>query len=99
MVDAYTVTAEAVNAPRSFLARLGLVGATDPATYLDMANGQFAEGDLRGALASVAEAERVLESAEASGLVRLVSLILLVVALAALAVVLFRRRASYTAAP
>jgi hypothetical protein len=99
VVDAYAATAEQVNEPRSLLARLGLIGATDPVTYLNMANGLFAEGDLRGAMVNIEAAQRVLDSAETTGIVRLTSLVLLVVALAAIAITVFRRRASYTARP
>jgi hypothetical protein len=98
VVDAYVSAAERINAPRTFMARLGLVGGTDPANQLDLASGRFAEGDLRGALASLEQAVRAMDSAETAGLVRVVSLALLVIGLAAVAVAVFRRRASYTAA-
>jgi hypothetical protein len=98
VVDAYASAAERINAPRTFLARLGLVGGADPATQLDLANGRFADGDLRGALDSVRQAERVLDAAETTGIVRVVSLGLLMIGLAAVAIAVFRRRASYTAA-
>jgi hypothetical protein len=97
VVDAYTDAAAAVNAPHSFFARLGLIGGADPEAQLALANGRFTDGDLVGALGAIGEAERILAAAEPGGLVRLLSLALVVVALAALAVILFRRRAAYTA--
>ena len=98
VVAAYTVAAARVNAERSFIERLGLVGGSDPDRKLGMAAGRFTEGDLAGSMESIAEAERIMELAPTSGVVRIVSLLLLVVITAVLAVVLFRRRA-YTAAP
>ena len=53
VVEAYAAAADRINERRSFLARLGLVGAADPASELDRANGLFADGDLRGAMASI----------------------------------------------
>ncbi len=99
VVDAYAGAAERINEPRSFLARLGLVGAADPAAELDRANGLFADGDLRGAMGSIEQAQRLADTAETSGIVRVVSLALLVVGMTVVAVVVFRRRAAYTAAP
>ena len=99
VVDAYAAAAERITAPRSFMARLGLLGGSDPATHLSQANGRFADGDLRGAIDAIAEADRVLASAETSGIVRLASLALLVTLTVAVTVAVFRRRASYTAAP
>ncbi len=99
VVRDYVGVAEAVNAQRTFLERIGLVGGDDPQAQLGLANGRFADGDLRGATEAVREAERILEAAEGGGIVRLASLALVVLLLAAVAVVLFRRRASYTAAP
>lgn len=97
-VETYAATSARVGASRSFLARVGLIGVTDPSTQVARASGQFADGDLRGALASLDEADRMIASAESSGLVRLAALALLVVVLVIVAVALFRRRASYTAA-
>ena len=99
VAEAYVAAAELVNAPRSFLSRIGLIGGDDPQAALAMANGRFADGDLRGAPEAIAEAERLTSAAELGGVVRLASLVLIVVLLVAIAVVLFRRRASYTAAP
>jgi hypothetical protein len=93
VVRAYSNAAERVNGERSFIERLGLVGGPDPAAQLALANGRFTDGDLRGAVEAVAEAERIVTSAEAGGIVRLVSLLLVVLILIGLAVVLFRRRA------
>ncbi len=99
VVQEYTDAAEAVNAERSFIQRIGLVGSPDPQTELTLASGRFADGDLRGAFDAIGEARRVVESAESAGIVRLASLALLVLILVTAAVVLFRRRASYTATP
>lgn len=98
VVDAYTATAAEVNGSRTFLERVGLIGGADPAQQMTLANGRFADGDLRGSVEAITEAQRILGSAEAGGLVRLVSAALVVLILAILAVLLFRRRASYTAA-
>lgn len=97
VVEEYTDAAEAVNAERSFIQRIGLVGSPDPQTELTLASGRFADGDLRGAFDAIGEARRIVESAESAGIVRLASLALLVAILVTAAVVLFRRRASYTA--
>jgi hypothetical protein len=99
VVEAYAATADGVNGARTFLERLGLIGGPDPAQRLQLANGRFADGDLRGAVEAITEAQRILGSAETGGLIRLVSAILVVVILASLAVLLLRRRASYTAPP
>jgi hypothetical protein len=96
IVDAYVAAAARVNAERSFLERLGLVGGPDPEAQLAMANGRFTDGDLRESGAAIAEAERIIDVAPTAGIVRIVSLLLVVGIAAALAVVLFRRRA-YTA--
>ncbi len=98
MVDAYVASATRVNGPRSFLERLGLVGGPDPEGQLIVANGRFTDGDLRGAVDAVAEADRILAAAETGGIVRVVSLVLVVLILVTLAVVVFRRRSSYTRA-
>ena len=99
VVGAYAATAADLNAPRTFLERIGLLGAPGPAQQLTLANGRFADGDLRGAVEAISEAQRILASAEGGGMVRLISAGLVVLILAALAVIVFRRRASYTAAP
>ena len=99
VVDAYSSTAADLNAARTFLERVGLIGGPEPSEQLALANGRFADGDLRGAVEAISEAQRILASAEGGGLVRLISAALVVLILAALAVVLFRRRAAYTAAP
>jgi hypothetical protein len=98
VVDAYRTTAAEVNAPRTLLERIGLIGSADPAQQLTLANGRFADGDLRGAVEAISESQRILSSAEAGGVVRLVSAGLVVFILAVLVLVLFRRRATYTAA-
>ncbi len=97
VVEAYVATAADVNAPRTVLARVGLLGGPDPAQQLTLANGRFADGDLRGSVEAISEAQRILGSAGAGGWVRAISAGLVVLVLAALAVVLFRRRAAYTA--
>ena len=98
VVDAYAAATERVNAERSFIERLGLVGGPDPDSQLAMANGRFTSGDLRGSLESIAEAERILDLAPTAGIVRIISLLLVLLLAAVIAVVLFRRRA-YTARP
>ena len=67
VVDAYVAAAERVNAERSLIERLGLVGGPDPDKQLTMANGQFTDGDLSGSLASIAEAERIVDQAADRG--------------------------------
>ena len=66
---------------------------------LNLANGRFADGDLRGSLEALTEAQRIVASAETGGIVRIASAILVVILVLALAVLLARRRTSYTAAP
>ena len=99
VVETYTATAVDVDGERSLFDRVGLIGGPDPAEQLGLANGRFADGDLRGAVEAIGEAQRILASAEAGGVVRLVSAVLVVLILGTLAVLLFRRRAAYTAAP
>ncbi len=99
VVDAYITTADDVNAERSFIERIGLIGGPDPDVELNRANGRFADGDLRGAIDAVSEAQRIVAAAEMGGIVRIVSAVLVAVLLLALAVVLFRRRSAYTARP
>ena len=99
VVDAYTTTAAQVNGERSFVERVGLIGGPDPAAQLNLANGRFADGDLRGAIEAVTEAQRIVASAETGGIVRIASAMLVIVLALALAVLLVRRRASYTASP
>jgi hypothetical protein len=99
VVDAYTGTAAEVNGERSFVERVGLIGGPDAASQLSLANGRFADGDLRGSLEAVTEAQRIVASAETGGIVRIASAILVIVLVLALAVLLVRRRTSYTATP
>ncbi len=99
VVDAYAATAADLNGPRSFLQRVGLIGGPEPSEQLRLANGRFADGDLRGAVEAIGDAGRILAAAEAGGTVRLISFALVVLVLGVMAVVLFRRRAAYTAAP
>jgi hypothetical protein len=99
VVDAYTDTAADVNGERSFIERVGLIGGPDPAAQLNLANGRFADGDLRGAIEAVTEAQRIVASAETGGIVRIASAVLVIVLLLALAVLLARRRSTYTAPP
>jgi hypothetical protein len=98
VVDAYAEAADEVNAERTLVERIGLIGGGSPTQELARAHGHVASGDLREAVESIAEARRILSAAETSGIVRLVSAILIVVVLLAVAVTLFRRRASYTSA-
>ena len=99
VVEAYDAAVADVNGPRSLLARIGLVGGPDPAQRLTLANGRFADGDLRGSVEAIGESQAILASAETGGLIRLLSVLLVIVILAAMAVVLMRRRSAYTAAP
>jgi len=99
VVTAYAATAERVNAERSFIERLGLVGGPDPQAQLVLANGHFTDGDFRGAVDAITGADQIVAAAQTGGIVRLVSLVLVVLILVGLAVILFRRRASYTARP
>jgi hypothetical protein len=96
VVEAYVAAAARVNAERSLIERLGLVGGQDPDKALAMANGQFTDGELDRSVASIAAAERIVQQAATAGVVRLVSLLLLVFITIGLVIVLFRRRA-YTA--
>ncbi len=98
VVDAYAATAADVNGERSFVERVGLIGGPDPTTQLNLANGRFADGDLRGAIEAVTEAQRLVASAETGGIVRIASAVVVIVLLLALAVLLVRRRTTYTAA-
>lgn len=97
VVDEYTAAVEVVSAERSFVERIGLVGGPDPQAQLTVASGRFGDGDLRGATEAIAEAQRIVAAAETGGLVRLASVALLVAVLVVGAIILFRRRASYTA--
>ena len=99
VVTAYAATAESVNAERSFIERLGLVGGSDPQAQLVLANGHFTDGDLRGAVDAINVADQIVGAAQTGGIVRLVSLVLVVLILVGLAVILFRRRASYSGRP
>ena len=98
VTEAYAEAAREVNAERSLVERIGLIGGGSPTDELAQAHGHVASGDLREAVESITEARRVLSAAETSGIVRLVSAILVVVLLLGVAVTLFRRRASYTSA-
>ena len=99
VVEEYVAAADVVNAERSFIERIGLVGSPDPQAQLTLASGRFADGDLRGAFDAIGETRRTVESAESAGIVRLASVALLVMILVISAVVLFRRRAAYTPTP
>jgi len=96
VVDAYADTADEVNGERSFLERIGLIGGPDPEGELNVANGRFADGDLRGAIESISEAQHIVASAETAGIVRIVSAVLVAVLVLVLAVLLVRRRSTYT---
>jgi len=99
VVRAYVAAADRVNEPRTLFERLGLIGSSDPGAQLALAQGRFTDGDLRGSLEAIAEAQRIVDTAATGGIVRIISLVLVVAALAGVALVVFRRRASYTAAP
>ncbi len=99
VVEAYSATAMDVNDERSFIERIGLLGGPIPANELNRASGLFADGDLRGSLEAAREAQTILASGETGGIVRLASAVLLAVILLGLAVLLVRRRASYTSPP
>jgi len=99
VVEAFSATAMDVNDERSFIERIGLLGGPIPANELNRASGRFADGDLRGSLEAVREAQAILASGETGGIVRLASAVLLAVVLLGLAVLLVRRRASYTSPP
>jgi hypothetical protein len=97
VVDAYADAATGVNAERSFIERIGLIGGPDPSAQLNLASGRFADGDLRGAIEAVAEAQRIVASAETGGVVRIASAIVVAILILVLAVLLVRRRTTYTA--
>lgn len=97
VLQAYVAGAEQVNRPRSFVERIGLLGGPDPSRQLALASGRFAEGDLRGSVDALTEADRMLSAAETSGMVRLASVALVILLVLGLAVFLVRRRPSYTA--
>lgn len=99
IVGEYVDTAAGVNRERSFLERVGLLGGPDPATELQLAHGRFADGDLLGAHAALGEAQRMVLAAETAGIVRIASALFVAVLVLVLAVVLVRRRTSYTARP
>jgi hypothetical protein len=88
----YTAALAAANRERSLVGRIGLLGSDDPAAHLQSANRLFADGDLRAALDALAAASRAQDSAEASGVVRIVSAAALVPILLTVAVRLYRRR-------
>ncbi len=97
VVDAYADAAAEVNAERSFIGRIGLIGGPDPSAQLNLASGRFADGDLRGAIEAVTEAQRIVASAETGGVVRIASAFVVALLVLALAVLLVRRRSTYTA--
>ncbi|MGH2429861.1 MAG: hypothetical protein ACRDGV_13455 [Candidatus Limnocylindria bacterium] len=98
VVDAYADATARSNAERSFLERIGLVGGPEPSRQLAVANGRFADGDLRGAAEAITQAVRIMASAETSGMVRLLSAVVVLLILLGLAALVLRRR-RYTAAP
>jgi hypothetical protein len=96
VVEEYQAVADSVNGERSFIQRVGLVGGPDPDAQLSVASGRFGDGDLRGALDAIGEAKSIVSAAETGGFVRLASVVVLALVLVIAAVILFRRRASYT---
>ena len=97
VVETYSATAAQVTRERTFLERVGHIGGPDPAVELGVANGRFADGDLRGALDATNEAARIVAAAETGGIVRIASVLLVALLVLVVAVVLVRRRSSYTA--
>jgi hypothetical protein len=98
VVEAYASTADEVNSEQTFLGRIGLIGGQDPADELNVANGRFADGDLRGAVEAISEAQRIAASAETGGIVRIASAAIVALLVLVVAVLLVRRRATYTGA-
>lgn len=97
-VEAYGSGLDAVNAPRSLIERIGLVGGPAPEARLAAANRLFADGDLSGAAKAIAEADRLIANAETTGALRLASLAAAVaIAVAAIVVLARRRRSAATA--
>jgi hypothetical protein len=94
VVEAYGAGLDAVNAPRSLIERIGLVGGPAPEAGMASANGLFADGDLAGAAAAIGEADRLIANAEMSGALRLASLAAALALVVAAIVVLVRRRRS-----
>ncbi len=102
VVGAYRSAVDAVaTRDRSLLARVGEVGAPDPAELLMTAATRFGEGDLRGAADAIDEASAALDHAALDGAVRLASAAALIGLLVIGLVIVIRRRRStgYTAAP
>jgi hypothetical protein len=96
-VEAYSAGLAAVNAPRSLIERIGLVGGPAPEARLAAANGLFADGDLAGAAAEIGEADRLIANAEMTGALRLASLAAAVAIVLAAIIILGRRRRSAVA--
>lgn len=76
LVDAYLELQERAR-PRGPLETIGLLAADDPRTLLAAAGDAFAQGDLRGAAATLDAAEVQLNRATANGVVRLASVVVL----------------------
>jgi hypothetical protein len=94
VVDAYTLSLNGANGPRSLLERIGLLGGPTPEARLSDANSMFADGDLVEAAAAIADADRLVATAEMGGALRLASLGIAVLVALALIVLLLRRRRS-----
>jgi hypothetical protein len=92
VVAAYGAALDGVNAPRSLLERLGLLGGESPDASLRLANTLFADGDLSGAAAAIRDADALAANAEMSGGLRIASAVAAVLLAVALIVILLRRR-------
>lgn len=97
VVDDYRDVLGRAAAGRSFVQRVGLLGAPAPDALLAEAHRRFADGDLRGAADATAQARLSLESASTSGTLRLVSAAVIVLIGLAAAIYLLRRRRTLTA--
>jgi hypothetical protein len=92
VVDAYQAAASATAAPRSFLEKVGLLGAEDPAATLDRAAGAFASGDLRTAADLSAQVTDTLDRAWWAGLLRVAAVGVGLGAILAAGILALRRR-------
>ncbi len=92
VVTDYQAVLDRGSASRSLLQRIGLLGAQDPDVLLADAHGRFADGDLRGAADATSQARLRLDGAEASGLLRLASVVVVLLIALIVAFYLLRRR-------
>jgi hypothetical protein len=96
VVDAYSDAADAVEQEIGPIARIGLLFGPSPEERLANAATAFAAGDLRVAADEITALNQDLATATASGLVRLLGIIVAVGAAALLATLAIRRRRSAT---